>query len=129
MEKMLENPLEIIALVLCICFFILGIIFIILSKKKLCAYCEAKKTRHRNEDGKLCCEACNNRLRYVDAIHEKPDLLCPIHGSLMDKRIILETKNLVIHECSNPTCHIIILDKRQLRQISLLELNFYPEKK
>lgn len=123
MEDLTRTSIEqgswiILAIILVITFII---IFAFFPKKKHCSDC-GKKTRNKNG----VCKTCTNERLLQKARIDSPHMLCHIHGETMDARIILGIEDVVVHTCPNPTCTIMIMDKKNLVKLAFLDLQLYP---
>lgn len=116
----IEQAFWIIAIII-ILVAIVAILFVVFSKKKHCSLCGEKT---RNKDG--LCEACTNERLLQEARINSPRMVCHLHGETMDTRIILGIEDVVLHTCPNPTCSIIVMDKKKLSKLTLLDLELYP---
>ena len=118
-----------IALFLAVAFGLFRLIRYVWPKKKLCHVCKKTKTNNKNDEGLLICEECDHKQLLQNAEHEEPALLCPIHtDKVMDIRILPDFKGFIVHECPHPSCNIMVIDKRRLKDITFGELEFYPPK-
>jgi Na+/melibiose symporter-like transporter len=100
---------------------IVAILFVFFSKKKHCSLCGEKT---RNKDG--LCEPCTNEHLLQKARINSPQMLCHIHGKTMDPRIVLGIQNVVVHTCPNPICTLMVIDRKDLSKLTLLDLDLYP---
>jgi len=125
------GPFQMIFIGICLLAVCVALYRLMWPSKKPCQNCK-KQTRDSNQNGPMC-EACRHADLFKEATKNGPQLLCPIHQQWMEKRIILDTNyantpNVVVHECPDPTCSLIIFNKDRLHQITMQSLDFYPTK-
>ncbi|EKD25505.1 MAG: hypothetical protein ACD_80C00041G0004 [uncultured bacterium (gcode 4)] len=105
-------------------FILMMLIFV--PKKKLCQNCNTVKTR-KSKKGVPFCDNCSYDESIKRASDGKIPLLCPHDQKEMTKKMVKDLKNVIIDIC--PQCGTIVLNKRQLKDITIMEMDLYPEEK
>jgi len=95
-------------------------------RRHLCQQCKTKKTHRQEKKDVYICRDCHydNLL-----LEEKPVLFCPHDGKKMEKRLLKEPENIVVHVCPDPQCQTVVINNKALRQIAVMPVKFYFPKK
>lgn len=126
MKNYLCTPEGIFIIAVVILLIIVGIVFIFWPKKKLCKKCGQHTTRNKNS---ICDDCCYEHL-LQKARKKSQALQCPYHHNIpMTMSILIDIGDVGVYECTDPACDYIALHKSDLQKITLLELDFYPQKK
>ena len=106
---------------------VLILVFIFWQKKKPCYWC-GKIIRERDKNGVPRCDNCRNEQLLEEAKKKSREKKCPAHGNTMQTGIIVDVEDVIVYTCPNPECDLIVLHKKDLQKITLMELEFYPAK-
>jgi hypothetical protein len=94
-------------------------------KKKLCARCQKKKTMETDEQGLPICDNCYKFAILEKAKIEQKVLFCPVDGEPMHKHLIEDARNVIVDSC--PKCGRMIINRKDIRKITILNLDFIPK--
>jgi hypothetical protein len=97
-----------------------------LPKKTICEKSGCNKKATDTDNNIPLCEDHYYEALYERALVENLLIRCPIDGTQMELKLVVNAGNVPIHVC--PHCGHTFLSKKSLKEMTVMPLEIYPKK-